>query len=254
MSHPARQTAAMKKNLTEIAFILDRSGSMSSVAQAAIAGFNSFLHDQQAAPGQARLTVVLFDDEYLVPIQSLPVDEVIPLDHTTYVPRNSTALLSAIGRTIDELGARLANLPETARPGKVIVAILTDGLENASQRETWRSVPPPASATRRKSMRGNSSSSAPTRTPSPPPPSFTSPRKNVPPPTPPTASASAPPAAASPSKPKPSAPAPPARPPPRTTSPPPPPCSKSSKKKTANTADRKAAGSFHCQSTQKMNN
>lgn len=130
----------MNTNLTELAFILDRSGSMQSVAAAAIEGFNHFLREQQRAPGLARLTVVLFDDEYLVPAQSLPVAEVIPLDETTYVPRNTTALLDAIGRTIDDIGARLHQMREADRPGKVIVAILTDGLENASTRFTWRDV------------------------------------------------------------------------------------------------------------------
>jgi hypothetical protein len=130
----------MNSHLTELAFILDRSGSMGVIAADAIEGFNFFLHEQQHAQGHARLTLVLFDDEYLVPIRSLPVDEIVPLDHETYVPRNSTALLDAIGRTIDELGARLAALPEPQRPGKVIVSILTDGLENASVHETWRTV------------------------------------------------------------------------------------------------------------------
>lgn len=140
MSAPVGKASRMNAHLTELAFVLDRSGSMGSMAADAIEGFNFFLHEQQHAQGHARLTLVLFDDEYLVPVQSLPVDEVIPLDHTTYVPRNSTALLDAIGRTIDDLGARLASLPEPARPGKVIVTILTDGLENASIHETWRTV------------------------------------------------------------------------------------------------------------------
>jgi len=140
MSVPAGQSPRMNSHLTELAFILDRSGSMQSMAADAIEGFNFFLREQQHAPGHARLTLVLFDDEYLVPVQSIPVEEVIPLDHTTYVPRNSTALLDALGRTIDELGARLAALPAAARPGKVIVTILTDGLENVSVHETWRTV------------------------------------------------------------------------------------------------------------------
>src|SRR5271154_7141840 len=100
----------MKSDLTEIAFVLDRSGSMSAVAPAAIAGFNEFLLAHQSAPGHARLTLVLFDDEYLVPAAALPVSEVVPLDVETYLPRNSTALLDAIGRTIDELGERLSKL------------------------------------------------------------------------------------------------------------------------------------------------
>ena len=88
----------MKENYTEIAFILDRSGSMESCADAAIEGFNRFLRDQQEAKGLAKLTLVLFDDEFLVPVRNLPVHEVIPLDGNTYVPRRTTALLDAVGR------------------------------------------------------------------------------------------------------------------------------------------------------------
>lgn len=127
----------MNKALVEIAFILDRSGSMSAVQEQAIAGFNGFLADQTKEAGDARLTLVLFDDEYLVPVSALPLPQVPPLDAATYVPRNTTALLDAIGRTIDELGQRLAATPEPDRPGQVIVAILTDGLENASTGYTW---------------------------------------------------------------------------------------------------------------------
>jgi hypothetical protein len=88
----------------------------------------------------AKLTLILFDDEYLAPIDALPVAEILPLDNESYVPRGSTALLDAIGRTIDELGARLASLPEQDRPMQVIVAILTDGLENSSQNYTWQKI------------------------------------------------------------------------------------------------------------------
>ncbi len=130
----------MNKNYTELAFILDRSGSMENCQAAAIDGFNRFLDEQQKAEGLAKLTLVLFDDEYLVPARSLPVAEVLPLNKDTYVPRNSTALLDAIGRTIDELGNHLAVLPEKGRPAQVIVAILTDGLENASEKYTWKQV------------------------------------------------------------------------------------------------------------------
>lgn len=130
----------MNTHLTEIAFILDRSGSMESCANAAIAGFNKFLHEQKDVPSQARFTLVLFDDQYELPYLSIPISEVVDLNHKTFEPRGGTALLDAIGRTIDELGARLAALPEAERPGQVIVAILTDGLENASQKYTWRDV------------------------------------------------------------------------------------------------------------------
>src|SRR5438067_11050335 len=132
----------MKTNAhySEIVFVLDRSGSMKSCQQAAIEGFNRFLADQQQIEGLAKLTVVLFDDEYLVPISSIPVEEVVPLTDDTYQPRGCTALLDAIGQTIDNLGQRLAALAEKDRPGQVIVAILTDGLENASQRFTWKEI------------------------------------------------------------------------------------------------------------------
>ncbi len=130
----------MNPNLTEILFILDRSGSMAPLTEAAISGFNDFLRDQAAEPGLARLTLVLFDDQYETPIASLPLPEITPLDTTVYTARGSTALLDAMGRGIDELGQRLAALPENDRPGTVIVAILTDGEENASIRHTWQDV------------------------------------------------------------------------------------------------------------------
>ena len=130
----------MRPDLTEIAFVLDRSGSMNPIAGDAIGGFNTFLAAQQALPGEARLTLVLFDHEYLVPHTSAAMSAVTPLDAATYVPRGMTALLDAVGRTIDDLGARLAALPEEERPAKVIVAILTDGQENASRDYTFAKV------------------------------------------------------------------------------------------------------------------
>jgi hypothetical protein len=130
----------MNNSLTEIAFILDRSGSMESQLEAAITGFNTFLHEQRQTPGEARFTLALFDDRYELPCCSIPISEVTDLDTTTFVPRGSTALLDAIGRTIDELGAKLAALPEESRPGQVIVAILTDGMENASEKYTHRQI------------------------------------------------------------------------------------------------------------------
>jgi Mg-chelatase subunit ChlD len=140
MSDPVCYNGAMNNNYAEIAFVLDRSGSMQSCREAAMNGFNLFLHEQQQTESLVKLTLVLFDDEYLVPINGLPVAEIVPLNDDSYVPRGSTALLDAIGRTIDDLGARLAALPEQDRPGQVIVAILTDGLENSSQSYTWQQI------------------------------------------------------------------------------------------------------------------
>jgi len=123
----------MNQNLTEIACVVDRSGSMASIRSDAIGGFNTFLEGQKAHPGRARLTLVLFDHEYQVVHDGKDIRAVPPLDEATYMPRGTTALLDAIGRTVDDIGARLARTPEAQRPGKVIVSILTDGLENASK-------------------------------------------------------------------------------------------------------------------------
>jgi len=122
----------MNKNLTEIAYILDRSGSMTSLRESAISGFNTFLKEQQKTPGDARFTLVLFDHEYFLHADRTPIRKVPTLDATSYEPRGSTSLLDAIGRAIDELGKHLADTPEKDRPGKVIVAIYTDGYENSS--------------------------------------------------------------------------------------------------------------------------
>lgn len=129
-------------NTTEIAFILDRSGSMSSIAEAAIAGFNELLTKQQEEHLQTpvRMSLVLFNEEYEVPFTSIAALELPRLDMKTYAPDGGTALLDAIGRTIDETGARLAAMPEADRPGKVIIAILTDGEENSSRTFTWAQI------------------------------------------------------------------------------------------------------------------
>ena len=143
---PPIQSTKLKRMKTEIAFILDRSGSMSSIANAAISGFNEFLHGQQHTVDdkqrciEANLTLVLFDSEYLVVYERTPLQTAIPLTSETYQPRGSTALLDAIGKTIDELGAKLAATAEVDRPVKVIVAILTDGEENASRDYTMSDV------------------------------------------------------------------------------------------------------------------
>lgn len=123
----------MQHDLTEIAYVLDRSGSMQSLASDAIGGFNAFISSQKQVEGRASFTLVLFDHEYQVVHKNLDIQQVPDLDARTYVPRGQTALLDALGRTIDDLGTYLAAMPEAQRPGKVIVAIFTDGLENASR-------------------------------------------------------------------------------------------------------------------------
>jgi hypothetical protein len=127
------KTNTMNNNLTEIAFILDRSASMHSLAEEAIGGFNAFVAQQAKEAGAANISLVLFDHEYTPTLSSMPATEFPQLTKDDYIPRGMTALLDAMGRTIDELGTRLAAMPEDERPGQVIIVTLTDGHENASQ-------------------------------------------------------------------------------------------------------------------------
>lgn len=94
---------------TEILFILDRSGSMASIAEACISGFNTFLKEQQAVPGEARATLALFDNVYeLCGTAGRDLRLVEPLTEKTFVPRSNTALFDAIGRTLSTQGERIA--------------------------------------------------------------------------------------------------------------------------------------------------
>ncbi len=116
--------------MTHLAYILDRSGSMTGMEEAAVSAFNDFLRTQLEVPGQAHLTLVQFDDQYEVNHERLPLEKVPQLTAARYTPRGSTALLDAIGRTIKTIAHH--STPES----QVIFAIFTDGLENASHQFT----------------------------------------------------------------------------------------------------------------------
>jgi hypothetical protein len=122
----------MKKDLCEIVIILDESGSMGSCKTDTIGGVNLFLDNQKRIRGEARVTLVKFSDYYKIINDSVPLAEIIYLDENNYTPSNTTALLDAVGRTINSIGKRLADTPEVERPESVIFAIITDGYENAS--------------------------------------------------------------------------------------------------------------------------
>lgn len=124
----------MKENSTAIVAILDASGSMSSLAQETIQGFNKFLDDQRKLPGEATLTLAIFSDseKYKLVYNVVPLDAVAPLNGTVYRTSGYTALYDAVARTIDSVGAHLASKPEEERPSKVLVLIMTDGQENHS--------------------------------------------------------------------------------------------------------------------------
>ncbi|WLR54413.1 vWA domain-containing protein [Mesobacillus subterraneus] len=129
----------MKNNLTEIIFLLDRSGSMAGLENDTVGGFNAFVKKQSELDGETILTTVLFDDEYEVLWNGIDAREA-KLTEDEYYVRGMTALLDAVGKTILDVGYRLAKTKEDRRPGKVIFVITTDGLENASSEFTYGKV------------------------------------------------------------------------------------------------------------------
>lgn len=114
----------------EIIDITDRSGSMGDIRSDVIGGYNSMIAEQKGVPGEARLTQVQFDDRYEMNFEGKNIQEVEPLTLATYQPRGTTALLDAIGRTLEQQGKRIAT-EQWAE--KVVVCIRTDGKENASK-------------------------------------------------------------------------------------------------------------------------
>jgi Mg-chelatase subunit ChlD len=130
---------SMNKNLTEIIFLLDRSGSMAGLERDTIGGFNAFIERQCGLEGETLLTAVLFDDEYEVLWEGVDAKEA-RLTDKDYYARGMTALLDAAGKTILDVGCRLSKTSEEQRPGKVIVVITTDGMENASREFTYEKV------------------------------------------------------------------------------------------------------------------
>lgn len=133
----------MKEGKTEIVCVLDRSGSMSSIRQDAIGGFNTMIEGQRADledGEECNVSVYLFDNVYDTLYEGVDLLECDLLNDENFVPRGSTALLDAVGRTIDAVGARLAATDESERPENVVIAIITDGAENSSREYTYERV------------------------------------------------------------------------------------------------------------------
>ena len=123
----------MEKNLTELVFILDRSGSMGGLESDTIGGYNTMLARQQKEDGECRISTVLFDDRYEVLHDRLDLKAVSPVTDKEYYVRGSTALLDAVGRTIEKIkNVQKASKPEY-RADKVLFVITTDGMENSSR-------------------------------------------------------------------------------------------------------------------------
>lgn len=130
----------MKNNATELVFILDKSGSMGGLESDTIGGFNAMLQKQKAAAGECRITTVLFDNRYELLHDRLDIRAVRPMTEKEYRVGGCTALLDAMGRTIDKIAAVQKSAAEEYRAEKVLFVIITDGLENASRRYTAEKV------------------------------------------------------------------------------------------------------------------
>ena len=130
----------MNKNLTEIVFILDRSGSMGGLEADTIGGFNAFLEKQKKEEGEALLSTILFDHESVVLYDRVDIRKVEPMTDRQYQVRGSTALLDAIGGAVHHMANVHKYAREEDRPGKTVFVITTDGMENASRRYTYREV------------------------------------------------------------------------------------------------------------------
>lgn len=130
----------MNMNLTEVIFILDASGSMYSLTDETVGGFNSLIEKQKSGENNCNVTTVLFNDHTRKIHDCVNVKDVFPLTKEDYCTYGTTALLDAVGSTIDEVGIRLAATPEEERPCKVTVVITTDGYENASYKYTQEKI------------------------------------------------------------------------------------------------------------------
>lgn len=130
----------MRKGLTEVVFILDRSGSMSGLEEDTIGGFNSMIKKQQKEEGEAYVSTVLFDDKCEVLYDRVDVKKIEPMNDRQYYVRGCTALLDAVGGAIHHIG----NIHKYARPEdvpeKTLLIITTDGMENSSHRYSYDKV------------------------------------------------------------------------------------------------------------------
>ena len=130
----------MRKGLTEVVFILDRSGSMSGLEADTIGGFNSMIAKQKKEEGEAYISTVLFDDQTEVLYDRVPIHRVEPMNDNQYYVRGCTALLDALGGAIHHIGNVHKYAREEDRPEKTLFIITTDGMENASHKYSYDKV------------------------------------------------------------------------------------------------------------------
>ncbi len=122
----------MTKEMTELVFILDKSGSMGGLESDTVGGFNALIAKQKKEPGDARVTTVLFNHGYELLHDRIPLNGVAPITEADYVVGGTTALLDAVGATIQKIANVQQRTSDLERAQKVIFVITTDGMENAS--------------------------------------------------------------------------------------------------------------------------
>jgi uncharacterized protein YegL len=134
------QETTQKNNLTEIVFILDRSGSMAGLEADTIGGFNGLIQKQKSEDGEAIISTVLFDDKSEVLYDRVPLDSIPAMTEKDYYVRGCTALLDAVGSAIHHIGIVHKYARPEDRPAKTLFIITTDGMENSSKRYTYEQV------------------------------------------------------------------------------------------------------------------
>ena len=130
------------KNLTDITLLLDRSGSMATVAADVVGGIDSFIREQMKTPGECNFTLVQFDsqDPFEVIYDAVPIAKAKAFTHDDFTPRAMTPLLDSMGASIGATRRRIKKMPKADRPGNVVFVVYTDGHENASREYTFQDI------------------------------------------------------------------------------------------------------------------
>jgi uncharacterized protein YegL len=139
-NHNQKGEITMNQDLTELVFILDRSGSMSGLEDDTIGGFNAMIEKQRRLDGQAIVSTVLFDHEVEILHDRIDLKEITPMTTDQYFTRGSTSLLDAVGRAIRHIKLVYAETLKEERPAHVVFVITTDGMENSSTEYTYPKV------------------------------------------------------------------------------------------------------------------
>lgn len=126
----------MKENYTHMAIVIDKSGSMGNMRNDVIGGFNNLIAEQQKVKGDATISLIHFSTDYNVISDFAPLDKSEKLSRSNFIPEGGTALLDAMGKTLEEVKSKIHKMKENEKPSKVIFVFITDGEENSSKEYT----------------------------------------------------------------------------------------------------------------------